>query len=120
MYFSDNSNQILTRRVGNQNVPLGVQLLSQTEIDANGNILPAFNTPASINFNPIDGTYRTQIASYLSAVYRKDIVRRDWILYGGRISPNYRDSKDVFRRSFRQLIINQENIKVRVIYSKIR
>jgi len=120
MYYSDNSNQVLTRRVGNQDVPLGVQSLSQTEIDANGNILPAFNNPAFINFNPNDGTYRTQIASYMSAVYRKDIVRRDWILYGDQIRPNYKDSKDAFRRSFRQLVVNQENIKVRVIYSKIR
>lgn len=122
MYFTDNSNQILTRRVGNQDVPLGVQddRAFQTELDANGNILLAFNNPASINFNSNDGTYRTQIASYMSAVYRKDIVRRDWILYGDQIRPNYKDSKDVFRRSFRQLIINQENIKVRVIYSKIR
>jgi len=122
MYFLNNANQILTRRLGNQDVPLGIQddRAPQTEIDANGNIFPAFNNPTSLRFNPNDGIYQNQIAAYLSAVYRKDIIRRDWILYGDQIRPNYKDSKDVFRTSFRQVVINQENIKVRVVYSKIR
>lgn len=115
IYFTDNANGILTRSDG---LPLTLQTdgQPQIELDADGNERPAVNAPTILRFNENTGIYVTQISSYLGALYRKEITRRDWLLYGN--SPQ--TSGDDFKRSFREFLVNQENIKVKVIYSKIR
>ena len=115
VYFTDDSNGILTRSDGR---PLTLQTdgQPQIELDADGNEQPAVNAPAILSFNENTDTYVTQISTYMGALYRNEITRRDWLLYGN--SPQ--TSGDDFKRSFREFLVNQENIKVKVIYSKIR
>jgi hypothetical protein len=114
-YFTDDTNEILTRSDGQ---PITVQRdgLPQTEEDESGQILPSFNAPAIARYNQNENIYRLGITSYLNAVFRGEILNRDWLLYGN--SPE--TTGDDFKRSFRQFKVRDNNIKVRVIYSKIR
>ncbi len=116
IYFTDNSNDILTRPSDGQPLTLQADGQPQVEVNEKGDKQPAVRAPATIRFSETDRIYRTQISSYLGALYRNDITRRDWLLYGN--SPQ--STGDDFKRSFRQFVVNQNNIKVKVIYSKIR
>ncbi len=116
IYFTDASNTILTRSSDKQPLTLQTDGQPQTDLDANGNVQPAVRAPAVIRFSPDKEIYIVPIASYFGALYRKEITRKDWLLYGN--SPQ--SVGDDFKRSFRQFNVNQENIKVKVIYSKIR
>jgi len=114
MYFTDESNQILTRNSDNQ--PLTVQRdgQPQIELDQDGNEQPTVIAPAIVEYQEIDGIYIQQITSYLNSIYRGKLMRKDWLLYGN--SPAR--AGDDFKRSMRQYVLDKDKIKVRVIYSK--
>jgi hypothetical protein len=114
IYFTNASNQILFRPSDKQPLTLQRDGQPQTNLDANGNSLQAYQNPAFMSYSKDKEMYVTPIASYFGAVYRKEIIRTDWLLYGNR------NSIDDFKRSFRQFTVNQENIKIKVVYSKIR
>jgi len=116
IYLTDATNEILIRSSDKQPLTVQTDGQPQVELDANGNIQPAIRAPAILTYSSDKETYITPIASYLGALYRKDITRKDWLIYGN--SPT--SSGDAFKRSFRQFIVNQENIKIKVVYSKIR
>ena len=112
-YFTDDTNEIFTRSDGQ---PLTLQRdgLPQNLEDENGQILP--NAPAIARYNQNENIYRLGITSYLNAVFRGEVLNRDWLLYGNSPEVN----GDDFKRSLRQLKVQDNNIKIRVIYSKIR
>lgn len=116
IYFTDASNEILTRSSDRSPLTLQLDGQSQIELDASGNIQPSTKAPANLTYLPASKTYISPIASYLGALYRKDITRKDWLIYGN----SQKSTGDAFRRSLRQFIVDQKNIKIKVIYSKIR
>ena len=116
IYFTDDSNEILTRSIDNQPLTLQADGQPQTELDVDGNVLPAIRAPAILTYFADQENYITPIASYLGSLYRKDITRKDWLIYGN--SPQ--STGDAFKRSLRQFTVNQQNIKINVVYSKTR
>lgn len=114
IYFTDETNKILTRSFDSQ--PLTVQQDGQPQIqlDADGNVQPSVIAPAILDFQVTDEKYIQQITSYVNAIYREQILRTDWLLYGN--SPAR--AGDDFKRSMRQYIIDNNKLKLRVIYSK--
>mgnify|MGYP000300724926 CR=1 FL=1 len=120
MYFTDESNTILTRSIDGQ--PLTVQLdgQAQVELDLEGNLIPSIIAPAPLAFDETQDKYIVQITSHINAIFREQLMRKDWLLYGD--TPNTSNQSntagDQFKRSFRQYVIDDNKIKVRVIYSK--
>lgn len=114
MYFTDENNEILTRSRDNQ--PLTVQQDGQPQIefDQDGNEQPSIIAPAILEFQVVDGIYVQQITSYVNSIFRGQLVRKDWLLYGN--SPAR--AGDDFKRSMRQYVLENNKLKVRVIYSK--
>lgn len=117
-YLADKNNQFISRSSDKQ--PLTVQRDGQPQFDfdANGKEQPAFLAPAVGLYNVEKKQYVMSISSHLNALYRNKIQRQDWILYGD--SPLQDSPGDDFKRSFRQFVVNKNNIKIKVIYSKTR
>jgi len=115
MNFTNSANKLVTRFDGET---LSVQADGQAQqaIDANGNIVPAVAAPALLAYFSEARVYRQRITSYMNAVYRTDLQRNDWILY-----PNSPGTPgDDFKKSFREFVVNKNNIKLKIYYSKIR
>jgi hypothetical protein len=119
LYFTDESNNFIFN--GEELLPLAVQRTGQPQIgeDENGNLVPINIAPAQMLLNPSRTSYSTDISSHFNAIFRGQIPRRDWIFYGGTFFRRSSGNDD-FKRSFRQFKVRDNNIKVRVIYSKIR
>lgn len=113
MNFTDDTNNILTRPRDGQ--PLTVQRDGQPQLalDPDGNEEPSTIAPAILEYDENEEKYKVQITSYTNAIYRDQIMRKDWLLYGN--SPL---GGDAFKRSLRQFVMDNNKIKVRVIYSK--
>mgnify|MGYP006144902283 CR=1 FL=1 len=113
--FTDDSNRVLKRN--------GTQIIVQTEnqpqfiTDENGNIIPAVGNPGRLGFSTTSNLYRQGLTSYLNAIYRHGLPRNDVLLYP---APTSQDGGDAFRRSFRGFTVDQNNIKLKIYYSKIR
>jgi hypothetical protein len=118
MYLVDNKNEIISRSSDKQ--PLTVQRDGQPQVDfdSNGKEQPAILAPAVAFYNADKRQYVMPISSHLNALYRGKIQRKDWMLYGD--SPLQDSPGDDFKRSFRQFIVDKNNIKIKVIYSKTR
>lgn len=118
IYFTDQSNKFI-RRPNDQN-PATLQGTNQpqTDLDQNGNTIPAFRGPADSRYNELTKKYTVDISSYLNALFRGDLTRTDWLLYGGLVTVTSQD--DDFKKSLRQFTVDKSKIKVTVIYSKTR
>ncbi|MDN3204208.1 DUF4270 family protein [Algoriphagus sp. C2-7] len=114
VYFTDETNTILTRTLDGQ--PLSVQQDGQPQVvvDEDGNLEPATSAPAVFTYFDSDDRYRVQITSHVNAIYREQLLRKDWLLYGN--SPD--TGGDDFKRSFRQFVLDNDKIRLRIIYSK--
>ncbi|MHA7129476.1 DUF4270 family protein [Algoriphagus namhaensis] len=114
MYMTNETNSILTRESDGQ--PLSVQQDGQPQIafDEEGNEQPSIIAPAVLSYNQVEKKYVVQITSYTNAVYRKQLMRKDWLLYGDTPGAG----GDAFKRSLRQFVLDKSKIKVRVIYSQ--
>ncbi|WPR74809.1 DUF4270 family protein [Algoriphagus sp. NG3] len=111
MYFADPDNKILLSSSG---FGLSVQAdgYPQVAIDNNGDFVPIVGDDRSmalLQYNPDIRTYGQLITSHVNAIYRGQLTRKDWLLYGADNS-----------RSLRQLVVDKNNIKVKVIYSRSR
>ena len=117
MKFIDSKNQVLLSSI-NQ-AELHVQGDGQIQVieDAKGNKVPNnfFPSSALINYEAISKLQRSGISSYMNALYKKELQRKDWLLYA--ITPN---TGDDFKRSLRQFKVNKDKIVMTVIYSKTK
>lgn len=115
MNFTNETNRLLTRFDGE---PMSVQADGQAQqaIDANGNIVPSVAAPAILAYFSESRIYNQRITSYMNAVYRSNLQRNDWILYPN--SPG--TAGDDFKKSFKEFVVNKNNIKLKIYYSKIR
>lgn len=117
-YFTDNTNEVISRPSDSQPLTVQADLQPQFELDADGNKQPSIIAPAVAAYDSEKKMYIMPITSHLNALLRGKIVRKDWLLYA---DTPYSDSPgDDFKRSFRQFLVNKSKINVKVIYSKTR
>jgi len=116
MYFTDNTNSILSNSSGGA---LAVQQEGQPQMieNENGEKEPATNVPTYLSFNNNTNIYGQRLTSYVNAVYRLGLQRKDLLLYP---STPTQGGGDVFKKSFRGFTVDQNNIKLKIYYSKIR
>lgn len=119
IYFTDSNNDFLQAE-NTVYYTLQADGQSQVFINDNGDEVPNVTAPASINFDSESNSYSQLITSHVNAVFRGQLTRRDWLLYGGYISSEIGTNNDPFRQSLRQFLVNKNKVKVQVIYSKIR
>ncbi len=111
MYFTNETNQILLRSDG---LPMAVQPDGRPQID-NDKKEPFYSeSPALLLHSRENNTYSQFITSHVSSIYRKQIQRRDLILYPG--SP----IGDDFRRSLSEYIFEKNTIKLKIFFSSAR
>ncbi|WP_373395581.1 DUF4270 family protein [Algoriphagus halophilus] len=119
MYYTDANNNFLQSK---NTVYLTVQADGQSQVYTNedGDVVPNVTAPASVRFDSETNTYSELITSHVNAVFRGQLTRRDWLIYGGYISSPVGINNDPFRESLRQFKVGSDKVKVQVIYSKIR
>lgn len=117
-YFVDSNNEVINRSSDGQPLTVQEDGQPQFDLDANGKEQPAFATPALARFNSDKREFAMPIASHLNALYRNRIERKDWSLYAD--SPFQNSPGDDFKRSFRQIVVDKNKIKIKVIYSRMR
>jgi len=115
MYFTDATNEILETSSG---APLTVQVDGSPQVytDENGNVFPNTNSPTTLIYNAVDRKYSQLITSHVNAIFRRQITRKDWLLYGNSPGTN----GDDFKKSLRQFVVDKNKVKIKVIYSKSR
>ncbi len=118
IYFTDQTNKFIRRRVDGNPVTLQLSGQAQTELDEDGNTRLPVRAPAQTIFSELNQNYAVDISGYLNALFRGEITRTDWLLYGGLVNNVTQD--DDFKKSLRQFIVDKNRIKVKVIYSKRR
>jgi len=74
-----------------------------------------FPSSALINYEPAAKLQRVGISSYMNALYKKELQRKDLLLYA--ITPN---TGDDFKRSLRQFKVNKDKVVLTLIYSKTK
>jgi hypothetical protein len=90
----------------------------QFDFDANGKEQPAVNAPAASIYDADKKIFVMNVTSHLNALLRKKVTRKDWLIYG---DTPYRDSPgDDFKRSFSQVLVEKDKIKIKVIYCRTR
>ncbi len=115
MYFTDENNRILTNDIGSQ---ITVQQEGRPQVvTEEGVARPATSSPGFLFHNNNTNLYRQRMTSYMNAVYRLGLQRTDLLLYPTSNQPG---GGDPFKRSFREFIVDQDNIKLKIYYSKIR
>ncbi|MFN3998899.1 DUF4270 family protein [Algoriphagus sp.] len=118
MVYVNRENKPLTSSING--APLYVQTDGQPQVifDQNGNKVPnnIFLSAAILSYDPATKKFQTRITSHVNAIFRGQLQRQDWLLYGN--TPQ--TERDDFKRSLRQFKVNQNKINVQVIYSKSR
>lgn len=108
MYFTDSKNEVLTSSDGTE---LKVQAdgYPQVVINDNGDEIPSTSYPAGLFYDPEERVYSELITSHVNALFRGTLTRKDWLIYGTDLE-----------QSLSQFVVNNNKIKVKVIYSKSR
>ena len=117
MKFIDSKNQVLLSSINK--AELHVQGDGQVQVieDEKGNKVPNnfFPSSAIIGYETTSKLQRAGISSYMNALYKKELQRKDWLLYA--ITPN---TGDDLKRSLRQFKVNKDKVVITVIYSKTK
>src|SRR5690606_37603237 len=121
-YFTDPSNRVLEN---SNDRYYTVQADGRPQVITNSGSNtkePEVQFPTQFSYNSDKKLYGQSIVSYVNTISHGDLVRKDWILYGGYISNKRRqgDSADPFAYSLRQMKVDKSKIKVKVIYSRSR
>ncbi|SIS62232.1 DUF4270 family protein [Belliella pelovolcani] len=115
MFFASENNTILTGPEGQE---FSVQQEGRPQlVTENGVARPATSAPTYLAYSSNSNLYRQKITSYMNAVYRLGLQRNDFLLYPATPQPG---SGDIFKRSFREFVVDQNDIKLKIYYSKIR
>ncbi|EOZ92218.1 hypothetical protein A33Q_4311 [Indibacter alkaliphilus LW1] len=111
MYFTNETNRVLLRDDGR---PMAVHPDNFPQIDQETGEPIFSETPAYLAFNSETNKYRQTITSHINAIYRRQIERRDFLLYP-IVSNN-----DEYRQSLRSYVFNSNEVKIRIFYSTAR
>lgn len=117
MKFIDSKNRVLLSSINKAELHLQGDGQVQVIEDEKGNKVPNnfFPSSALINYESAAKLQRAGISSYMNALYKKELQRKDWLLYP--ITPN---TGDDFKRSLRQFKVNKDKAVITVIYSKTK
>jgi hypothetical protein len=116
-YFVDANNKIIRRSSDGARLTVQRDGQPQTELVDEDVEEPAYSAYATGTFNTDSDIYIMGITSHVNALFRKELTRKDWMLYGGYVSTV---SADEFKRSLRQLKVGTNKIEIQAIYSKIQ
>jgi hypothetical protein len=119
MYFAEGGE--FYRRFDGVKVAVQGENNTQTGLDQDGNIVPISSNQNGLAFNTETRVYSNQITSYVDAMYRSGLVKTDLLLY-----PNTPSTEsgvvtfDAFKRSLKEFVVDKDQIKLKIYYSKIR
>ncbi len=114
MFFTNETNEVLFRTDGR---PMAVQPEGRIQVDPTTSepIFSEGDQPSLLFFAKDEKNYKQFITSHINAVYRKKMVRRDFLLYPG-VSTQDRS----FIQSLKDYVIDQNTIKLKIFYSRSR
>tara|TARA_R110001592_G_scaffold9049_5_gene48596 strand:- start:62299 stop:63684 length:1386 start_codon:yes stop_codon:yes gene_type:complete len=121
MYFATDGGEFYRRDFDGSKVAVQGENNTQTGFDQDGNIVPVTGNQTGLAFNTETGVYSNQITSYVNALYRSGLVKTDLFLY-----PNTPSTEsgvvtyDAFKRSLKEFVVDKDQIKIKIYYSKIR
>ena len=117
MKFIDSKNEVLLSSINQAELHLQGDGQVQVIEDAKGTKVPNnfFPSSAIIGYETTSKLQRAGISSYMNALYKKELQRKDWLLYA--ITPN---TGDDLKRSLRQFKVNKDKVVITVIYSKTK
>lgn len=117
MKFIDSKNRVLLSSINQAELHLQGDGQVQVIEDEKGTKVPNnfFPSAALVNYETAAKLQRSGISSYINALYKKELQRKDWLLYA--ITPN---TGDDFKRSLRQFKVNKDKVVITVIYSKTK
>ena len=117
MKFIDSKNEVLLSSINQAELHLQGDGQVQVIEDEKGNKVPNnfFPSSAIIGYETTSKLQRAGISSYMNALYKKELQRKDWLLYA--ITPN---TGDDLKRSLRQFKVNKDKVVITVIYSKTK
>lgn len=117
-YFVDANNKIVTRSSDGARLSVQKDGQPQTELVDEDVEEPTYSAYATGTINTDTNIYTMGITSHVNALFRNELTRKDWMLYGGYIP--YTSNEDIFKQSIRQFKVGTNKIKVQAIYSKIQ
>ncbi|EPR67173.1 hypothetical protein [Cyclobacterium qasimii] len=121
MYFATDGGEFYRRDFDDSKVAVQGENNTQVGFDQDGNIVPVTGNQTGLAFNTETGVYANQITSYVNALYRSGLVKTDLLLY-----PNTPSTEsgvvtyDAFKRSLKEFVVDKDQIKIKIYYSKIR
>ena len=117
MKFINSQNRVLLSSINQAELHLQGDGQLQVIEGEDGDKLPNnfFPSSAIIAYDATSKVQRVGISSYMNALYKKELQRKDLLLYA--ITPN---TGDDFKRSLRQFKVNKDKVKVKVIFSKTK
>ncbi|WP_232834789.1 DUF4270 domain-containing protein [Pleomorphovibrio marinus] len=116
MYFSTDNNRIMVRSDGAL-VAVQQENANQTNQDSQGNVVPAVSNQTSLILDTESRVFRNQVTSYINALYRSGLERRDLLVYPR--DPNSQGA-DHFKRSLREYQVRKDHIMLKVYYTKVK
>ena len=120
MYFATDGGEYY-RRFDGVKVAVQGENNTHTGLDVDGNVVPLTGNQNGLAYNSETRVYANQITSYVNAMYRSGLVKTDLFLYPNTPSTESGVvSFDAFKRSLKEFVVDKDNIKVKVYYSKIR
>ncbi|MDA0315524.1 MAG: DUF4270 family protein [Bacteroidetes bacterium] len=115
MKFIDSKNRVFLSSINKAELHLQGDGQIQVIEDEKGKKVPNNFFPSSslLGYEPAAKLQRAGISSYMNSLYKKELQRKDWLLYA--ITPS---TGDDFNRSMRQFKVKKDKVVVTVIYSK--
>ena len=112
MFFTNETNEVLFRTDG---LPMAVQPDGRTQVDPTTSEPIYSDQPALLAFIKDEKNYRQFITSHMNAIYRKKLVRKDFLLYPGSSTQD----RSIIQ-SLRDYVFDQNTIKLKIFYSRSR
>ncbi len=119
MYFAEGGEYY--RRFDGVKVAVQGENNTQTGLDQDGNVVPFTSNQNGLAFNTEMRVYSNQITSYVDAMYRSGLVKTDLFLYPN--TPNTESGVvtfDAFKRSLKEFVVDKDQMKLKIYYSRIR
>jgi hypothetical protein len=116
-YFTNETNRLLFRKDG---FPMIVQPDGGPQVDVETNE-PSFTyNAAHFTLNNEIKSYSQFLTSHVNAVYRKKLNRTDFLLIPGFVNRQSQTISQDFRSNLKEYVVGQNNIKLKIFYSRSR
>ena len=120
MYFSNDEGGFY-RRFDGSRVAVQAENQNHTGVGPDGTVVPVSTNPNALSFRSDSSVYVNQVTSYINALYRSGLVKTDLLLYPNRPpSPNAPAGSDAFKRSMREFILQKNQFRLKIYYTRVR